>query len=171
MNFLNQWSHKIQNKSKNPHFWSQDAGIWFLITRKIILGDYSTNFETFGSQNVQKSGPFCPFVRGLEEIHVLDMAQYITIHSLKPQFYGTETETVRVVIGLWKFPRIWKSFLFLTVSVVIGILIFWEISWKFLRNCVSSNRARKCVSRYVEPFLAAGSWIKYCHFVNIPSSL
>ena len=28
----------------------------------------------------------------------LFVAQYITIHSLKPQFY--ETETVRVVIGL-----------------------------------------------------------------------
>ena len=27
-------------------------------------------------------------------------AQYITIHSLKPQFYGMETKTVRVVIGL-----------------------------------------------------------------------
>ena len=33
-----------------------------------MLGDCSTNFETFGSQNVQKSGPFCPFVRDLEEI-------------------------------------------------------------------------------------------------------
>ena len=58
----------IQNKSKNPHFWSQDAGIWFLITRKIMLGDCSTNFETFGSQNVQKSGPFWPFVRDLKDI-------------------------------------------------------------------------------------------------------
>ena len=42
----------------------------------------------------------------------------ITIHSLKPQFY--ETENVRLVIGL---------------------LILWEISGKFLRNCASRNRA------------------------------
>ena len=33
-----------------------------------MLGDCSTNFGTFGSQNVQKSGPFWPFIRDLEEI-------------------------------------------------------------------------------------------------------
>ena len=35
-----------------------------------------------------------------EKLPILNCAQYITIHSLKPQFYGTKSETVRVVIGL-----------------------------------------------------------------------
>ena len=35
-----------------------------------------------------------------EKFPILNCAQYITIYSLKPQFYGTETETVRVVTGL-----------------------------------------------------------------------
>ena len=44
-----------------------------------------------------------------------------------------------------------ESFLFLTVSVVIGLETFQEISRKFFGNCVSGNRARNCVSGYVEP--------------------
>ena len=56
------------------------------------------------------------------------MAQYITIHSLKPQFYETETETVRVAIGLLEICKNQKSFLFLTVTLVIGLLTYLEIS-------------------------------------------
>ena len=44
-----------------------------------------------------------------------------------------------------------ESFLFLTVSVVIGLETFQEISGNFFGNCVSGNRAKNCVRGYVEP--------------------
>ena len=48
----NHW--KIQKKSENSYFWSQDAAIWVVISTKIMLIDWLTNFGTFWSQNVQQ---------------------------------------------------------------------------------------------------------------------
>ena len=72
------------------------------------------------------------------------MAHDITIHSLKPQFY--ETETVRVVIKLRN-----RALNFLDN--------FWEISESFLETVrvgtflvFSRKFPRKCASGYVPPF-------------------
>ena len=53
--------------------------------------------------------------------------QKVVLKALGHILYGSNFIASDVI---WKFPRIYKSFLFLTVPLVIGLLTFLEISGK-----------------------------------------
>ena len=84
------------------------------------------------------------------------VAQYITIHSLKPQFY--ETESVRVVIGLWNLENFPFSKCASGNKALNFLMNFWDISESFLESVLVGTFLvffrkfpRKCASGYVPP--------------------